>query len=465
MSKVKFFIPLFALTAILVTVGFGCKGLSQAEQAATKPVVLEMWTVFDDVDAIKNLITKFKAERPYLTINVRQLRPEELYPRLVEALAEDKSPDIISVQNHSIKAYQTKLSSMPGSVPDTTVRMVKKTVGVETVVNTQNYNLPTINQIDKEYVQTVKRDVVVDGKIYGLPLSLDTMAIYYNKDLLDRAGIPEAPKTWEEFQKAVQKLNKYNKTTGKIVQSGTALGTGNNIPSFDDILYIFLKQSGVDIFDRVNGRPVINMVAKTGNDEEVPAVYKVLDFYTDYADPTRDTYSWNDEMDNALDRFVNGSVGFFFGYSFHHKIIKARAPQMNLAVIPMLQLNEETPVNAANYWVQCVPQKSKNPNEAWNLIRYLAYSKANKDYLDATKRPTALRNYISSQSEVLELAPFVSQALAADNWYRGKNYEAAVKAMNDLVRDWLKVPADPNKIIEYKQNLLNKTAEKLRQTL
>lgn len=70
-------------------------------------------------------------------------------------------------------------------------------------------------------------------------------------------------------------------------------------------------------------------------------------------------------MDNALDKFVNGSVAFFFGYSYQTcQIIKARAPQLNFSILPMLQLNPEQPVNVANYWVQSVVDKSKHKNES-----------------------------------------------------------------------------------------------------
>lgn len=464
LQKLKKYFSLFLVTVLLLTTGFGCKGLSAEQQMATRAVALEYWTVYDDVDVMRGLAEKFKASHPNVTINIKQLRPEELYTRLVEALAEDKSPDIVSVNNRWMKKFQSKLSPMPFSVSDTTTQVIKKAVGTENVINTRTFNLPSPTQLDKEFVQTVKKDVFINSETYGLPLSLDTMALYYNKDLLDRAGIPEPPKDWTAFQEAVKKLNKYNKNTGTIIQSGTALGTAKNIPVFDDVLYILLKQSGIDIIDK-NNNVTLNTVPKDLPRDQLSPTFSVLNFYTDYADPTRDTYSWNEEMEDALDRFTRGSLGFFFGYSYHYKTIKARSPQLNFSALPMLQLNEEAPVNSANYWIQAVPSKAKNPNESWNFIRYLAYSDANKEYLDATKRPTALRAYISGQSQSDELGPFVAQALTADNWYRGRNYESAVKALEDLVGEWMKVPADPNKIIEFRQKALNNTAEKIRQTL
>ncbi|WP_176079039.1 ABC transporter substrate-binding protein, partial [Paraburkholderia tuberum] len=36
----------------------------------------------------------------------------------------------------------------------------------------------------------------IKGKVCGLPLAASTRALYYNKDLLAKAGYPNGPKTW-----------------------------------------------------------------------------------------------------------------------------------------------------------------------------------------------------------------------------------------------------------------------------
>ena len=93
-----------------------------------------------------------------------------------------------------MRFYLPKLAAMPPGVSDTTVRVEKTTLGTQTIVNTVPQTLPTALQVDKEYVQAVKNDVIVDGKIYGLPLSLENMALFYNKDLLDKARLPNRQK-------------------------------------------------------------------------------------------------------------------------------------------------------------------------------------------------------------------------------------------------------------------------------
>lgn len=455
----KKIITLFSLVALLPLVGLGCKGPSKEEVAATKPVTLEYWTVFDDVDALQTQIDKYKADRPYLTINLKQLTAAELYPRLLEALASDHGPDIISIRNRWMRFYQPKLSAMPPTAKDAIVRTEKTTLGTQTTVNTAVLNMPSAIQIDKEFVQAVKNDVVIDNKVYGLPLSLENMALFYNKDLLDKAGVAEPPKNWEDFQVAVKKLTKFDKKSGKILQAGAALGTGNNIPGFEDLIYTLFKQSNIPF---VNKNGFATFQNPVGNDPG--PVISVMNFYTDFANPTRDTYTWNEDMGNALDQFVNGSLAFFFGYSYHYPVIKARAPQLNVAILPMLQLNPEQPVNVANYWVQTVLDKSKNKNEAWALLNFLAHSKATKDYLDQSGRPSALRTYIAGQLDNTELFPFVSQVLISDSWYKGKDYDTTVKALGDMAHEWLLPPRQEGRELEWHQEVLNRAAAKFNQT-
>ena len=47
-----------------------------------------------------------------------------------------------------------------------------------------------------------------DGTAYGIPRDFDTIALYYNKDLFDKAGVeyPTADWTWDDLRAAAEKL-------------------------------------------------------------------------------------------------------------------------------------------------------------------------------------------------------------------------------------------------------------------
>jgi ABC-type glycerol-3-phosphate transport system substrate-binding protein len=45
-----------------------------------------------------------------------------------------------------------------------------------------------------------------DGSVYGVPLDMSTLALYYRTDLLEKAGIDAPPKTWEELVEDIATL-------------------------------------------------------------------------------------------------------------------------------------------------------------------------------------------------------------------------------------------------------------------
>ncbi|PIT87040.1 MAG: hypothetical protein COU31_05130 [Candidatus Magasanikbacteria bacterium CG10_big_fil_rev_8_21_14_0_10_40_10] len=464
MKKIKVKLVGLILLVMLTTVGgFGCKGLSAQEQAATKPVVLEFWTVADDVAEMQKLVALYKAERPYLTVNFTVVRENEMYQKLINALADDNSPDILSVRNRSMGAYLNRLAPMPSTVSDVTVRTVKKQFSTETQVNMGTINMLSVDQLDSEYVQTVKKDAVYGGKIYGLPLSIDTMALYYNKDLLDRARVAQPPTNWTDFQTAVKKATRYDSTGKLITQAGTAMGLGSNVEGFDDLLYILFKQSNLSFVDS-SGRAAFNYVSS--DRDQISSAMSIINFYSDFANAGKDTYTWNSSLDSSLNEFINGRLAFFFGYSYQYSLITSRAPQLNVKILPMLQLDSKQPVNTANYYLQTVSKKSNHQSEAWALINFMADSQATKTYLDATGRPSALRAFIADQQSKKELAPFVSQILVADNWYRGKSYQTAKSALSYMLDQWPKAPTDDaGKRVKYWQDLLNYAAAQVNQSL
>jgi ABC-type glycerol-3-phosphate transport system substrate-binding protein len=331
-----------------------------------------------------------------------------------------------------LKRYTGRLSTMP-----TTVKMgrlvAKNSYTEEKDVIIDTMNMPVLRDVRANYIKSIGEDVIISDKVYGLPLAADSLAIYYNRDILDRAGVAEPPKNWEEFMDAVMKTTKFN-AAGDIVQSGVALGTSSNIDNSADLLALFMSQSGV----KVTQGNYVRFADGLEKANENSPVIKALRFYTDFANPTKKAYSWNEKMGNALDQFARGKVAFYFGYAYDYPGIKSRAPQMNMEILPMFQLNPDSPSNVINYWVQSVVKKSKNQNEAWDFVRFITTQENVKTYTEATFRPSPYRSQIVEQQKNVNLAPFASQVLFAQNWYRGKNVDVATNALKNLVTDYLK---------------------------
>ena len=420
---VKRLLPLFLVGLFLLVGGLGCKGLSQEETQAIRPVRIQYWTVFNNVDELRRIADEYKKIRPYVTVDIRRLRFEEFEGVLLNALAEDAGPDIVSVQNAALRGKLTRLAPMPASVSMANVQVVGK-YAQETQVTIEQVPLPTQNYIQSTYVQTVPDDVIVDGKIYGLPLALDTLALYYNKDLLDAAGVPLPPKTWPELFEAVKKATKFD-AEGNIVQSGIAMGTGTNIDNAYDILSLLMHQTNVQMS---LGRQVTFAEGLQNRALNNHPALQVLRFYTDFARDSKEIYSWNSKLPNAFESFVQGKSVFYLGFAYDAARIRARAPQMNLEVTTAPQLPDTSPANVSNYWVETVLKKSKHQNEAWDFVRFMTLPQNVAAYTAVAGQPSPLRTQVTAQLSNPTLAPFASQVLVAKNWYKGNNIDVVRKA-------------------------------------
>ncbi|MDD2681101.1 MAG: extracellular solute-binding protein [Patescibacteria group bacterium] len=448
---------LLLLSFFILGSGFGCKTTDKKTAAAMQPITLTYWRVFDGPDAFKDIIDQYKIIHPNITINYRKLRYEEYENELLNALAEDRGPDILSIHNTWIKKYQNKLAPMPPSI---TMAYQEETGSIkkEIISVLRTYNSPNLKDIKDNFVDAVFNDVVLDAnQVYGLPLSVDTLALYYNRDLFNNAGITQTPLYWnKEFQQTVKKLTKQDSVQG-ITQSGIALGGDVNITRFSDILAVLMMQNGATM---INGNQVLfNAIPAVTKDTNYNPGLEALRFYIDFANPGKEVYSWNEDLPNSLDMFINGKLAMMFGYSYNLPDIKAGAPKLNFSISKLPQI-EGSPVevNFANYWVESVSKKSLQQNEAWDFIIFATKAEQAKTYLEKTKKPTALRSLVAEQRSDIDIGIFADQVLTAKSWYKGLDANAAETAMAEMIR---KARQGTEKILD----VLNTGASKVQQTI
>lgn len=452
----KKLVALALLFIFIITSGFGCKTVSQETKKAMEPITLEYWRVFDGPDAFQEIIDQYKVLHPNININYRKLRIEEYEKELVNAMAEDRGPDIFTIHNTWVKKYENKIAPLPTQT--TMVYQVKKTgIKEEIVPEIRTSKSLTPSDVRTRFVDVVAKDTILSDKIYGLPLSVDTLALFYNKDLFNSAGIANPPQFWDQvFQQDVKKLTKQDPKR-QIIQSGVALGASKNIDRFSDILMVLMMQNGSKVLD--NGAVVFNSIPEN----LVASGYKpglgALVFYTDFSNPIKEVYSWNDTLPNSLEMFTSGNLAMTFGYSYDLPTIKARAPKMNFAVVKLPQISGNPEVNFANYWLETVSKKSKHQNEAWDFVQFATKQEQAKTYLTKTKKPTALRLLIDEQKNDPELAPFAEQVLTAKSWYQGKNPQAAEKAIGEMIDNTIKNYGQAQEILEFCANQIQQTIQ------
>ena len=138
------------------------------------------------------------------------MNPETYEKNLLEALASGKAPDIIMFHSSWLPKHGNKISPLPQT-------------------------MMSLRDFQDSFIDIATTDFVAKSQIYALPVWTDALAMIYNKDLFNTAGIATPPKDWDEFVKVAVKLRKLDKF-GNLTTSGAELGAANNIRSSADIL-------------------------------------------------------------------------------------------------------------------------------------------------------------------------------------------------------------------------------------
>ncbi|HVY67522.1 MAG TPA: extracellular solute-binding protein, partial [Patescibacteria group bacterium] len=269
----------------------------------------------------------------------------------------------------------------------------------------------------RDFVDAAVNDFTKDQQIYGVPMSVDSLALYYNKDILGSAGIATPPKTWDELARDVQRVKRQDKT-GYFTVSGVAMGTNTNVNRAADILYLLMLQKGAVPFSQDGQYPSFGSTAYI-NGQTVNPGADALSYYTSFAAPSSQNYNWNYKSDYSIDAFANGRAAFLYSYSYTRQTILQKSPNLNFDVAPVPQPDLTSPsVNFANYWGDVVSKQSKNANWAWDLLQFLTSKDSLDKYYAKTKVPSSRRDLIELQASDPDIGVFANANLTAKPFYR-----------------------------------------------
>ncbi len=351
-------------------------------------VKLTVWGTLNEYETFNEPFNGYAQIRPNVTITYEKIDPEHYEQTLINALAAGKGPDVFMFKNTWLPTHYDKI------IP-------------------AGENQLAFTTFQSLFPKAVEQDFAPDKLIYALPLSIDTLALYYNEDIFDGAAIALPPKDWLAFQNDIPKLRQLDKS-GNFIRAGAAIGGSNNtISNGSDILTSLMLQNGT----RMTNDEFTNATF-AGAEDGLFTGLDALDFYVKFSDPADTYYTWNESMENSLDTFAKGRVGMVFGYLSDKKTIKSKNPFLRFKAAPLPQPSDASAaVNTARYWGLAVSNHSQTPEWAWDLILYLATNEAAAEkYMNATGESPALRTLIQKYAEDPNIGVFAKQALTARSW-------------------------------------------------
>lgn len=381
-------------------------GRQAPEEGQLKGDIL-MWGVFDDSDVIQKFISQFQTAYPGVKITYQKKLIDSYEKDLVNALAAGKGPDIFYIHNTWLPKHIDKLSPIP-----------------------KNY-LTTSNFKDV-FVDVAYDDFILENEIYALPLYADTLALFYNKDIFNTVGIANPPSTWEGLLAMVPSLTQKDES-GNILRSAIAMGTAKNINRPTDILSLLMLQSGTKIFDKETQRTGFAQKFSKGG-ATFPSGEQALEFYTNFANPKKSVYTWNNQLPYSIDAFSESKVAMMLNYSYQIANLRLKSPHLrfDVSLMPQPRGAQQT-VNFANYWGMAVSKTSKSSDLAWIFSYYMTDKAQAEEYLNLTLKPTARRDLVDVQRQASkEMGIFAQQSLSAYSWSQPDNV-VVEKIFEDMI--------------------------------
>src|SRR3990172_408429 len=292
-GKVQIIITALAIAAgifgVLVFAGV-IPGLNNS--SSKNKISLTMWGTISG-KAMQPTLLDLKGSAYNIEISYTEKNPATFESEFVDALARQSGPDIVIFPSEMILPEQNKLKAIPF-----------ETVG-----------------------ERLFRDTFADGTellltekgVLGLPILIDPMVLFWNKDIFRNKSIADSPKTWNEFLTTSQTLTELG-SDGNISRAGSALGIETNVNHFREIMSILILQTGSPIIDSKTFR------------FDSGGMRDALRFFIEFSDPQKFSYSWAKSMPKSQDAFLKESLAMYFAFGSEYPSIKEKNPHLNFEI-------------------------------------------------------------------------------------------------------------------------------------
>jgi multiple sugar transport system substrate-binding protein len=263
-------------------------------------------------------------------------------------------------------------------------------------------------------------------------------ALYYNKDLLGRAGLTEPPKTWDELKVAAEKVS----SLGNGLYGYGLPGKGVEA---DVSYYYVMWGQGVEVIDE-NGRSGL------ASDGAIAAAKFCKDLIDKGATQPAVTAFPREGVENL---FKEGKLGMVIATPLFSKQIRAEGRGLNygVAAIPTGPTGARGTYGETDLAIMFKSSKSKD--EAWKFLDYLYTTgmrirfTQDEGFLPVTKEEAQMEHYVNDAElkvfvELLPLARFTPTIAgweilaqrtteALQKVYLGSDAEAALKAVAEEI--------------------------------
>ncbi|SDN94122.1 multiple sugar transport system substrate-binding protein [Paenibacillus sp. yr247] len=360
---------------------------------------------------MEEILAKFKTIHPEINIKTETAPYDQFYEKLTTQIAANSAPDVFQSDGTKVFGFAQR-----GVIRDIT-----------DMVN---------SDLKKDEIYGLDFDKTSDGKYWGVPQGIQVGALFYNKDLFDKAGVkyPTNDWTWDDLKAAAEKLTL------------DASGKTATDPSFDKTK---VKQYGFTFFS--SSRGAFNILKAFGGGILDPSMTKSIA----NSPENKKALEWMvDGMNRKLfpnpadlKAFQDNFKVFLSGSSAMQIDIYAATTAMNgaglnydVAPLPKGPTGKRFAPVIANSWVINKKADDKKAKAAWEWIKYWA------DNDDAQKEWTQVGEAVPVKKSVANSDMFLIKTTKPENKkvFLDSLAFAGTIDSNAVFSEWVKVYNDNN---------------------
>ncbi len=410
---------------------------------SSKPVTITYWGLWEDSSVLQGIISDFESKNPNIKINYKKNDKTDYRTRLAGRLLKDPEseevPDIFRIHSSWLPMFKDDISPVPPAT-----------------LNAINF--------EEDFYDVYKKDLKIGNSYYAIPLMYDGLALFYNKDLIQKGGV-ELPKDWWSLKTAASKLTVRDQN-GNIEIAGVALGLTDNVDHWSDILGLLLKQNGANILK----------LDKSAEDNK--QIQDVISYYINFY--SEENRPWDETQPSSTELFASGKLAFYIAPSWRIFNLDEINPNLPFEItsipqLPIQQTGNLTDIHWATYWVEAVNSKSKHQAEAWKFLEFLASKESlQKMYTAAsdTRRFGEIyprKSLGESLKNEPKLKPFIDSAnssYAESGYLASRTFDGGginsdfIKYFGDAINAIVKNNSDPEAVMTTLNNGLNQIIQK-----
>ena len=382
----KFQIILLAIFGFFIIVAVAVFSLYRGSGAGS--VTVTVWGDIPSYDFNLLLNTPIFSQDQTMSISYVEKSAETIETEFTEALARGVSPDLIIITQEQFWKNKPKLAVIP-------------------------YENVSERDFKSIFIEEGELFLGQDG-LYALPLSVDPLVLYYNRDLLSAAGQARPIVYWDEIYAAATNLSKKD-AAGNLVSSVMALGEARNIPHAKDILSLLLLQAGTPITSFV-GSELRSQISTNFNLPISPGE-AAFDFYTQFSNPTRTYYSWNRSLINAQTHFTSGDSAYYLGFASELRALRNKNPTLNFGVslAPQSRVSGKT-LTFGRLRGVAISRGARDPNAAFAAAKILVSKDASLSLSKIMLLPPPRRDLLTEKPTDAIISVFYDAALQSKGW-------------------------------------------------